>query len=257
MRRSQTPRFGGAIAAGHPETTRVGAEMLAAGGNAVDACVAAGIASWIAEPTVAGPGRRRLHARARSAARQHGGLRLLHGRARARRLAAARSRRSRSCVSSSARRPQLFLVGPGSCAVPGVAVGVHEAHRRAGRLPFAQLVEPAIRLARSGALLNEGQADLHAILDPLLRQRPAASEVFGPEGRMLVEGDSVRNLRLATTLERYAERGGDEFATGAHRACDRRGPGRRGRPGHRARPARVPRDRAPARARSASAIRAC
>ena len=50
------PRSGGAIAAGHPETVRVGAEMLAAGGNAVDACVAAGIASWIAEPTVAGPG---------------------------------------------------------------------------------------------------------------------------------------------------------------------------------------------------------
>ena len=84
---------------------------------------------------------------------------------------------------------QLFLVGPGSCAVPGVAVGVHEAHRRAGRLPWAELVQPAIRLARTGATLNRGQADLYAILDPLLRRRPSAAEVFGPEGRMLVEGD--------------------------------------------------------------------
>ena len=109
---------------------------------------------------------------------------------------------------------QLFLVGPGSCAVPGNAVGLHEAHRRGGRLPFARLVEPAIALARTGATLNRGQADLHAILDPLLRQRPAAAEVFGPEGRMLVEGESVRNLALATTLERYAERGAEEFATG-------------------------------------------
>jgi gamma-glutamyltranspeptidase/glutathione hydrolase len=207
------PRSGGAIAAGHPESARVGAEMLAAGGNAVDACVAAGIASWIAEPTVAGPG--------------GGGFMLVH------------DPRKRGAVAydfftavpglDATGRPiapleelrvefgtttQLFLVGPGSCAVPGNAVGMHAAHRRAGRMPFAQLVEPAIRLARAGAKLNRGQADLHAILDPLLRRRPAAIEVFGPEGRMLVEGDVVRNVRLATTLERYAEHGADEFSTG-------------------------------------------
>ncbi len=102
--------------------------------------------------------------------------------------------------------------------MPGNAVGMHEAHRRGGRLPFARLVEPAIELARTGATLNRGQADLHAILDPLLRQRPAAAEVFGPEGRMLVEGESVRNLALATTLERYAERGADGVRHGSDRA---------------------------------------
>jgi gamma-glutamyltranspeptidase / glutathione hydrolase len=213
VRRPPTPRAGGAIAAGHPATASIGAEILAAGGNAVDACVAAGIASWIAEPTVAGPG--------------GGGFMLVHDPRRA--SAVAYDFFTAVPGLDAGARPiapleeldvefgtttQRFLVGPGSCAVPGNAVGVYEAHRRAGRLPFAQLVEPAIRLARTGATLNEGQADLHAILDPLLRQRPAAIEVFGPEGRMLVEGDTVRNLRLATTLERYAEHGGAEFASG-------------------------------------------
>jgi gamma-glutamyltranspeptidase / glutathione hydrolase len=213
VRRAQTPRAGGAIAAGHPETVRVGAEILAQGGNAVDACVAAGIASWIAEPTVAGPaggGFMLVHDPRRASTVAYDFFTALPGLgASDRPIAPLEELRVEFGTTT-----QLFLVGPGSCAVPGVAVGVHEAHRRAGRLPFAQLVEPAIQLARTGARLNRGQADLHAILDTLLRQRPAAVEVFGPEGKMLVEGDSVRNARLATTLERYAEHGGDEFATG-------------------------------------------
>jgi gamma-glutamyltranspeptidase/glutathione hydrolase len=213
VRRAQPSPAGGAIAGGHPDTTRVGAEILAAGGNAVDACVAAGIASWIAEPTVSGPA--------------GGGFMLVHDPHRTRTVAYdfftavpgldATGRAIAPLEELHVQFPtttQLFLVGPGSCAVPGVAVGLHEAHRRAGRMPFARLVEPAIQLARTGARLNRGQADLHAILDPLLRRRPAAIEVFGPQGRMLVEGDSVRNMRLAATLERYAELGATEFSTG-------------------------------------------
>jgi gamma-glutamyltranspeptidase/glutathione hydrolase len=213
VRRSPTPRSGGAIAAGHPATASVGAEILAAGGNAVDACVAAGIASWIAEPTVAGPGGggfMLVHDPGRGSAVAYDFFTAVPGLAAGARPIAPLEELDVEFGTTT----QRFLVGPSSCAVPGNAVGVHEAHRRAGRLPFARLVEPAIRLARTGATLNRGQADLHAILDPLLRRRPAASEVFGPEGRMLVEGDSVRNLRLATTLERYAEQGAAEFSTG-------------------------------------------
>ena len=46
----------GAIAAGHPLTAEVGARVLADGGNAVDACIAAGFASWVTESTLTGPG---------------------------------------------------------------------------------------------------------------------------------------------------------------------------------------------------------
>ena len=47
---------GGAIAAGHPLTAEAGAAILAEGGNAVDACLAAGFASWVAESPLTGPG---------------------------------------------------------------------------------------------------------------------------------------------------------------------------------------------------------
>src|SRR3954453_5245214 len=46
----------GAVAAGHPLTAEAGAEVLAAGGNAVDACIAAAFVSWVAESTLTGPG---------------------------------------------------------------------------------------------------------------------------------------------------------------------------------------------------------
>jgi gamma-glutamyltranspeptidase/glutathione hydrolase len=192
---------------------RAGAEVLAAGGNAVDACVAAGIASWVAEPTVAGPG--------------GGGFMLVHDPRRARTVAydfftavpglgaeGPAGAPLDELMVEFGTTTQRFLVGPGSCAVPGVGVGVHEAHRRAGRLPFAALVEPAIRLARAGATLNRGQADLHAILDPLYRRQPEAGRLFRPQGRMLLEGEIVRNDPLARTLERYAEHGAAEFSSG-------------------------------------------
>ena len=46
----------GAVAAGHPLTAEAGAHILAEGGNAVDACVAAAFASWVAESPLTGPG---------------------------------------------------------------------------------------------------------------------------------------------------------------------------------------------------------
>jgi gamma-glutamyltranspeptidase / glutathione hydrolase len=205
-------RGGGAVAAGHPETVRIAAAALADGGNAVDACVAAGIASWVAEPTVAGPG--------------GGGFMLVHDARRGGTAAYDFFTAVPGLGSDGPRAPlveldvefgtatQRFLVGPGSNAVPGVGVGLHEVHRRRGRLPFARLVEPAAVLARTGAALNAGGAYLHRILDPLFRDQPEAAAIYRPHGRALVEGERVPNTPLAETLERYARHGAAEFATG-------------------------------------------
>ena len=74
----------GAVAAGHPLTAQAGARVLAEGGNAVDACVAAAFAAAVTESPLTGPGRRRLHARPPRARPLDAARRLLRRRARAR-----------------------------------------------------------------------------------------------------------------------------------------------------------------------------
>ena len=121
------PRSGGAIAAGHPESVRAGAQILGEGGNAVDACVAAGIASWVAEPTVAGPGGggfMLVHDPRRHGAVAYDFFTVVPGLDPTGRPIAPLEELHVEFGTTT----QLFLVGPGSCAVPGNAVGADERH---------------------------------------------------------------------------------------------------------------------------------
>jgi gamma-glutamyltranspeptidase / glutathione hydrolase len=192
----------GALAAGHPLTAEAGAEVLRAGGNAVDACIAAAAVSWVCESSLTGPG--------------GGGFLLVHD---------AREARTRLLdffvavperPTSSAElveltvdfgdSQQVFYTGPASVAVPGVALGLWEAHGRWGTVPWRELLAPAVRLAREGVVLTEPQAYLHRILDPLLRHSPEGDALYGP-GRALAEGERFAAPELAETVERLADEG--------------------------------------------------
>ena len=164
----------GAIAAGHRLTAEAGAQVLAEGGSAVDACIAAAFVSWVAESTLTGPGA--------------GGFMLVHrARDRSTRLLdhfvtvpglglppGETSAMDEVAVDFSSESRQLYRIGPASCAVPGAAAGLGEAHRRFGTLPWSVLLEPAIEHARNGVELNPPQAFLHEILDVILRHTPKA-----------------------------------------------------------------------------------
>ncbi len=203
----------GAIAAGHRLTAEAGAEILAEGGNAVDACLAAAFASWVAESPLTGPG--------------GGGFLLVHrARDRADRLldffSAIPGHGSRGPVEShmeaididyDGSTSQVFLVGAGSCAVPGVVAGLEVAHRRYGSLPWRRLLEPAIELARGGVELTSEQDYLHSILDLILRHTPEGRAVYGPEAR-LTAGERLVMSDLASTLERLADGGARELYGG-------------------------------------------
>ena len=181
----------GAVAAGHPVTAEVGADALRRGGNAVDACVAAGFASWVTESPLTGPG--------------GGGFMLVHTR-RATRLLdffvtvprGERPAPDEITVTFSGDQRQDFRVGTGTCAVPGTAAGLEEAHRRYGRLPWRDVVVPAIALAREGVDVIDGQAFLHELLAIVLRETPVAGLAIG--SRFVMDD-------LASTLERIAEHG--------------------------------------------------
>jgi gamma-glutamyltranspeptidase/glutathione hydrolase len=192
----------GALAAGHPLTAEAGADILRAGGNAVDACIAAGAVSWVCESPLTGPG--------------GGGFLLVHrateGRARLLDFFVAMPERAASpdelvgLVVDYGDSQQIFYTGPMSVAVPGAALGLWEAHVRWGSMPWAELIAPAARLAREGVVLNEAQAFLHRILDPLLRYSLEGDALYGP-GRNLVEGERLAMPELAETLDQVAAEG--------------------------------------------------
>jgi len=204
----------GAIAAGHPLTAEAGARILAEGGNAVDACIAAAFASWVAESPLTGPGA--------------GGFMLVHR---------ARDRTDRLLdffvavpgLGSRARRPaemesididfdrestQVFRIGAASCAVPGAAAGLEAAYRSYGSLPWPSLFRPALALARNGVELTRPQAYLHAILDLILRHTPEGRRIYGRRAR-LVAGDRLVLTDLGQTLEELSRRGAAAVYGGA------------------------------------------
>jgi gamma-glutamyltranspeptidase / glutathione hydrolase len=199
----------GALAAGHPLTAEAGADVLRAGGNAVDACVAAAAVSWICESPLTGPG--------------GGGFLLVHhvGESRTQLLdffVAVPEREASpedliEVVVDFGDSQQLFYTGAMSVAVPGTVLGLWEAATRWGSMPWPELLAPAVRLAREGVVLNEAQAYLHEILDPLLRYSPEGDAVYGP-GRALRVGERFVVPELADTLERLGAEGPDYLYRG-------------------------------------------
>jgi gamma-glutamyltranspeptidase/glutathione hydrolase len=207
----------GAVAAGHPLTAEAGAGVLAAGGNAVDACIAAACVSWVCESPLTGPG--------------GGGFMLVHdaadGRTRVLDFFVAVPRAAHTsellelAVDFDGDTQQFFRTGAAAVAVPGTALGLEAAHRRWGTLPWRELLAPAARLAREGVELTPMQAYLHRILDGLLRHSPEGDSMYGP-GRPLGVGERFVIPDLATTLERLADEGAAALYRGelAHALVD-------------------------------------
>ena len=203
----------GAIAAGHPLTAEAGAQVLAEGGNAVDACLAAAFVSWVAESPLTGPG--------------GGGFLLVHrardGRSRlldffvgvpGAGLGEGAIREMETIDVDFDSTTQAFGIGAASVAVPGVVAGLETAHRAYGRVPWATLFGPAIGLARDGVVVTPEQAYLHAILDVILRHTESGRAIYGPEGERLGAGDRLRMSDFASTLELLAEGGAAAFYDG-------------------------------------------
>jgi gamma-glutamyltranspeptidase / glutathione hydrolase len=199
----------GALAAGHPLTAAAGGDVLRAGGNAVDACVAAAAVSWICESPLTGPG--------------GGGFLLVHHVEEARTqlldfFVAVPERESSPSelierVVDYGDSQQVFATGPMSVAVPGTVLGLWEANARWGSMPWGDLLAPAVQLAREGVVLNDVQAYLHRILDPLLRYSPEGDALYGP-GRALQVGERFAMPELADTLSRLGAEGPDYFYRG-------------------------------------------
>jgi gamma-glutamyltranspeptidase / glutathione hydrolase len=202
------------VAAGHRLTARAGAEALARGGGAVDAACAAAFAGAVAESPLTGPG--------------GGGFLLTRSPAGEAALLdffvavpglGPRGRPLDPHELSSFTVPfggadQVFHIGPASVAVPGMVAGLGEAQRRFARLPLADLVAPAVRLAREGVVLGREAAYLHRILGEMLTATPAAAAIYAPGGRLVGEGDRIVLPDLAETLVHLGSAGAASLRDG-------------------------------------------
>src|SRR5437764_5854118 len=203
---------GGVVAAGHPKTARAGADVLGAGGNAVDAGVAAVFASLAAEPLLTGlaAGGHMLVALPGTEPR------LLdffveapgHG-------ADPESREELVPISVSfGDAVQVFNVGPAAVGAYGVPAGLAEAAARFGSLPLSELAAPAVGLARGGVVVNDVQAYVIEILAEIATSTPECAALYAPAGRVLGEGDTFRNPDLADALELLGCEGAAPFYSG-------------------------------------------
>jgi gamma-glutamyltranspeptidase / glutathione hydrolase len=211
----------GVVAAGHPVTAESGAEILRAGGNAVDAALAAMFTSFVAEPmlTGLGAGGYMLVAPPQSAPV----LLDFFVEAPGRGLAPGAPHAPLLAVDVDfGDAVQVFNIGASAAGPYGVLAGAWTAAQRFARLPPAELVAPAAAAARAGVLVGERQSYLFEILSPITSATPEARRLFMPEGHSPRPGDRHCDPALADTLERLAAEGPAPFYTGdvAAAVCD-------------------------------------
>ncbi len=206
-----TARSRGVVAAGHPVTAETGARVLREGGNAVDAAVAAVMASCVTESPLTGLGA--------------GGYMLIHDAERTAVLdffvaapGADGAERGAELVPIpvhfTPESSQVFHVGAASCGVPGTPAGLERAVELRGTMPLAELAAPAAALARDGVVINDGQAYFVEILEPILTHYEEAAEIYAPGGKLLGAGDLFKFPELGDALERLGAEGSRAFYTG-------------------------------------------
>jgi gamma-glutamyltranspeptidase / glutathione hydrolase len=196
----------GVVAAGHPQTARAGAEVLRAGGNAVDAAVAAVLMSFATESPLTGPGA--------------GGFMLVHtaeGESHLLDFFVAAPGSGLTTpepaplvpieVSFAADSTQVFHVGPSSCGVYGTTLGLAEALERFGSVRLGDLTGAAAAAAREGVEVGPMQEFLLSILSPIFRSTPEATAIYEPAGRPARAGERVRLPELGDLLDRLGREG--------------------------------------------------
>lgn len=209
-------RAGGMVAAQHIKAAEAGAEVLAAGGNAVDAAVAAGLALGAVEPWMCGIGGSGfmviwLAAEQRAVALDFQGV-LPKG------LTAADYPIDDSLPPTSMGFPAVKgfanTQGARAVTVPGAVAGFDHALRHYGRKTLADTLAPSIRLAEQGIPASWFCTLMIASEMMILAKDPTAAAIYLPDGAPLQPGARLHIPGLARTLRRLAETGTEGFYRG-------------------------------------------
>ncbi|HEU4580156.1 MAG TPA: gamma-glutamyltransferase [Polyangiaceae bacterium] len=215
----------GAVSSAEGAASDVGVEILKKGGNAVDAAVAVGFALGVTHPAAGNMG--------------GGGfmvVRFPDGTSTAidYRETAPRAANRDMYLDASGQVTKDGRIGPRAAGIPGVVAGLAMAHKKYGKLPWADVLAPAVALARDGSKLDSFHADdMKGALarigdyakDPAAKNsqlqaalRATLADFGKPDGSAYSEGEIWKQPDLARTLEAIAKNGPDAFYRGAFAA---------------------------------------
>lgn len=200
----------GAVSGGHEHTVRAAEEVLLAGGNAVDAAIAAYWMMFFAEPCMASMGA--------------GGFAMVH-------FEGGVSSLDFFCQTPKYKRAaedidfypitvdfgsatEDFYVGRGAVTTPGAIAGIFDLHQRFATIPMRDLVQPTVQAAKEGILLDSFQSYDWHLLRSIFGIDPSVRHIFFKDGAIKEEGDEVRMPGLADTLSTLAIEGSDLFYRG-------------------------------------------
>jgi gamma-glutamyltranspeptidase/glutathione hydrolase len=194
-------------AAANPLAAAAGREILRAGGSATDAAIAIQLVLNLVEPQSSGIG---------------GGAFLVHWDQAAGKVTTLDGRETAPAAAKPDRfmkdgKPMTFreaVVGGRSVGVPGTLKLLEEAHRRWGRLPWPDLVAPALKLAEDGFTISPRLAGLLAIEKELPKNPLAGAYFYEPDGKPKPAGTLLKNPAFAATLRAISAQGSDALYKG-------------------------------------------
>ncbi|KKJ75600.1 gamma-glutamyltransferase [Kiloniella litopenaei] len=215
---------GGVVAAQHVTAARIGTEILEQGGDAVDAAVAVSFAMGVLEPWMSGPA--------------GGGSMMIWREEEQKSYALTYGMKSPKSLDTSAfplskdgKAADLFpwraveddlnVQGPLSIAVPGTVAGAGKAHAAFGNMPWKDLLQPAIKEAKSGLLVDWYAALIIASATRALSKDPHAAATYLEDGQWptiagwtALSEKRIDQSLFASTLSRLADQGPDDFYRG-------------------------------------------
>ncbi|WP_222841360.1 gamma-glutamyltransferase [Hymenobacter sp. BT188] len=198
------------VVSAHPEASRIGLEVLQKGGNAYDAAVAVQFALAVVLPTAGNLG--------------GGGFFLYRGNEGSigaldfREMAPSAASRDMYLDKQGNVITDLSTAGHLASGVPGTVAGMVTVHQKLGKLPWTDLVQPAVELARRGVVLTSKEAaGLNRTRPDFIKYNPKHTPAYvRPDGdtRPWQAGDTIRYPDLARTLERIRDQGRAGFYQG-------------------------------------------
>ena len=190
----------GVAATGRPEASDVAVDVLAAGGNAFDAAIAAAYALGVCEPFASGLGGQTAV--------------IAHDARTGRTIVLDGSSRAPHRVEPGGLTDEQRMYGYRACTIPSTPATLDYLRRQLGTMPLDRLLDPAIRLAEEGCTVTRLQESITRTAHPWLSTRSARRFFLDDDGEVPEAGSVLRQPELASTFRRLAEAGVEDFYRG-------------------------------------------